>query len=101
MIILDSSSVPISLPTILEKSVLSNRMDRRRFLKNSVIAGGALLAGMKLAALETAASLLKFGKERSWNEIDEKMGIFCSYSAACSPGGAGYYHGSSRVADLG
>ena len=29
-------------------------MDRRNFLKNSMIAGGALLAGKKLAALETA-----------------------------------------------
>jgi hypothetical protein len=31
-------------------------IDRRNFLKNSMIAGGALLAGEKLAALEIAAS---------------------------------------------
>src|ERR1035437_9951917 len=30
-------------------------MDRRNFLKNSMIAGGVLLAGNKIAALEAAA----------------------------------------------
>jgi beta-glucosidase len=36
-------------------------MDRRSFLKNSMITGGALLAGNKLAALESAAQPLVAG----------------------------------------